>query len=232
VGATLGNSTPTHTVATATSTPTAATTTTTPLPPTVAPSDLEGLLPTLDDAKNITGDHNLTVEKTYRQITRDPKDGSIDRPECWTVFDEGAPDGYNVEALAGFFSIEYLDVQSATNTWQASQGVAAFHDAAAAQAQLSSLQSQWRRCGGSTLTATMSGYSFKTAMSVPTDSGDGITTVDLTAQLPLPVLVARAIAAKGNVVIDVLVSASGVGMDRLHQIAVSITNSVLSKIPD
>jgi hypothetical protein len=233
VGATLADDSPTR-VATPTTTtaPTATTSTPPPPPPTVAPADLEGLLPSLDDAKNITGDHDLTVNRTYRQITRDPNDGSIDRPECWTVFDEGAPDGYNVPAIAGFISIEYLDVRTATNTWQAAQGVAAFHDAAAAQAQLASLQSQWRQCGGSTLTATMSGYSFKTAMSVPADAGNGITTIDLSALgLPLPILVARAIAAKNNVVIDVLASSSGVTIDRLHQVALTITNSILGKIP-
>ncbi len=43
--------------------------------------------------------------------------------------------------------------------------------------------------------------------------------------------VAVAIAAKANVVIDVLVSASAVGGDRLQQLALSITNSILGKIP-
>ncbi len=228
VGATLTDDSPTR-VAVGTS-PTAPSTITPPPPPTVAPTALEALLPSLDDAKNITGDQDLTVKETYRQITRDPADGSIDRPECWAVFDEGAPDGYNVPAIAGFFSIEYLDVHSATNTWQAEQGVAAFHDAAAAQAQLASLQSQWRQCGGSTLTATISGYTVKTAMSVPADAGNGITTIDLsTLGLPLPV--ARAIAAKNNVVVDVLTSSSGADIDRLRQVALTITNSILAKIP-
>ena len=228
VGATLTDDSPTR-VAVGTS-PTAPSTITPPPPPTVAPTALEALLPSLDDAKNITGDQDLTVKQTYRQITRDPADGSIDRPECWAVFDEGAPDGYNVPAIAGFFSIEYLDVHSATNTWQAEQGVAAFHDAAAAQAQLASLQSQWRQCGGSTLTATISGYTVKTAMSVPADAGNGITTIDLsTLGLPLPV--ARAIAAKNNVVVDVLTSSSGADIDRLRQVALTITNSILAKIP-
>ena len=228
VGATLTDDSPTR-VAVGTS-PTAPSTITPPPPPTVAPTALEALLPSLDDAKNITGDQDLTVKQTYRQITRDPNNGSIDRPECWAVFDEGAPDGYNVPAIAGFFSIEYLDVHSATNTWQAEQGVAAFHDAAAAQAQLASLQSQWRQCGGSTLTATISGYTVKTAMSVPADAGNGITTIDLsTLGLPLPV--ARAIAAKNNVVVDVLTSSSGADIDRLRQVALTITNSILAKIP-
>jgi eukaryotic-like serine/threonine-protein kinase len=228
VGATLTDDSPTR-VAVGTST-TAPSTITPPPPPTVAPTALEALLPSLDDAKNITGDQDLTVKQTYRQITRDPNNGSIDRPECWAVFDEGAPDGYNVPAIAGFFSIEYLDVHSATNTWQAEQGVAAFHDAAAAQAQLASLQSQWRQCGGSTLTATISGYTVKTAMSVPANAGNGITTIDLsTLGLPLPV--ARAIAAKNNVVVDVLTSSSGADIDRLRQAALTITNSILAKIP-
>jgi hypothetical protein len=230
VGASLIDDSPTRVATPTSTTATSATPPPPPPPPTVAPTALEALLPSLDDAKNITGDHDLTVKQTYRQITRDPNNGSIDRPECWTVFDEGAPDGYNVPAIAGFFSIEYLDVHSATSTWQAEQGVAAFHDAAAAQAQLASLQSQWRQCGGSTLTATISGYTVKTAMSVPVDAGNGITTIDLTT-LGLPLPVARAIAAKSNVVVDVLTSSSGADIDRVRQAALTITNSILAKIP-
>jgi hypothetical protein len=234
VGTTVTDTTPTRVAAPATTTAAAATTTTTlppPPPPTVAPTDLEGLVPSLDDAKNLTGDHGLTVNRTYRQITRDPADGDIDRPECWGVFDEGAPDAYNVPAIVGFFSIEYLDTRDIHNAWQTAQGVAAFHDAAAAQTQLASLQAQWRQCGGSDLKATTKGYSFRTSMSVPADAGNGITTMELTGQLAIPLLGVRAIAAKNNVVIDVLVSSPAADAGRLRQMALTITNSILAKIP-
>jgi eukaryotic-like serine/threonine-protein kinase len=235
-GATVTDTSPTRVAAPAVTTSTATTTTTTPPPPppppTVAPTDLEGLVPTLDDAKNLTGDHSLTVHRTYRQITRDPADGDIDRPECWGVFDEGAPDAYNVPAIVGFFSNEYLDIHDYHNAWQTATGVAAFHDAAAAQAQLSSLQAQWRQCGGSSLKATTKGHSFGTDMSVPADAGNGITTLQITAHgLAAPLLGVRAIAAKNNVVVDVLVSASAADADRLQQLALTITNSILGKIP-
>jgi hypothetical protein len=39
------------------------------------------------------------------------------------------------------------------------------------------------------------------------------------------------IAAKANVVIDVLVSACAADTDRLQQVALAITNSILGKIP-
>ena len=241
VWASLGDTASTQTAATATAAPTSTTATSTtstspppppPSPPTVAPSDLEGLVPTLDDAKNLTGDHSLTVHRTYRQITRDPADGDIDRPECWGVFDEGAPDAYNVPAIVGFFSNEYLDIHDYHNAWQTATGVTAFHDAAAAQAQLSSLQAQWRQCGGSSLKATTKGHSFGTDMSVPADAGNGITTLQLTTHgLAAPLLGVRAIAAKNNVVADVLVSASAADADHLQQLALTITNSILGKIP-
>jgi eukaryotic-like serine/threonine-protein kinase len=235
VGATVTDTAPTRVAAPTTTTAPAATTTTTPPPPpppTVAPTDLEGLVPSLDDAKNLTGDHDRTVNRTYRQITRDPNDGDIDRPDCWAVFDEGAPDAYNVAAIAGFFSTEFLDTNDIHNEWQTAQGVAAFHDAAAAQAQLTSLQSQWRQCGGASLKATTKGRTFGTSMSVPADAGNGITTMEVTAHgLPIRLVGVRAIAAKANVVIDVLVSASAADNDRLHQVALTITNSILGKIP-
>ncbi len=69
-------------------------------------------------------------------------------------------------------------------------------------------------------------------MTVPVDAGNGITTMEITGHgLAVPLLGVRTIAAKNNVVIDVLVSASAADMDRLHQIALSITNSILAKIP-
>jgi eukaryotic-like serine/threonine-protein kinase len=235
VWASLGDTASTQTAATTTAAPTSTTTTTTPPPPpppTVAPSDLEGLVPTLDDAKNLTGDHSLTVNKTYRQITRDPADGDIDRPECWAVFDEGAPEAYDVPAINGFFSIEYLDTHDIHHAWQTAQGVVAFHDAAKAQAQLASVQSQWRQCGGSDLKATSKGHSWGASMSVPADAGNGITTMEITGHgLAVPLLGVRAIAAKDNIVIDVLVSASAADFGRLHQMALDITNSIFAKIP-
>ena len=80
------------------------------------------------------------------------------------------------------------------------------------------------------MTATVSGYTVKTAMSVPVDAGNGITTMDLTT-LGLPLPAARAIAAKNNVVIDVFTSSSGADIDRLREVALTITNSILAKIP-
>ena len=236
VGATLSDDSPSRVAAPSTSTAAVTTTTSTtpppPPPPTVAPTDLEGLVPTLDDAKNLTGDHSLTVKTTYRQITRDPNDGDIDRPECWSVFDEGAPDAYNVPAIKGFFSIEYLDIHDIHNAWQTAQGVVAFQDAAAAKAQLTSLQSQWRQCGGGDLKATSKGHSWGASMSVPADAGNGITTMEITSHgLAVPLLGLRAIAARNNIVIDVLVSSSASDFGRLHQMALDITNSIFAKIP-
>ena len=238
VGASLGDTAPAQTGPTTTAAPATTTTTTTspplppPAPPTVAPTDLEGLVPTLDDAKNLTGDHSLTVNKTYRQITRDPADGDIDRPECWAVFDEGAPEAYNVPAIKGFFSVEYLDTHDIHHAWQTAQGVVAFQDATTAQGQLTSVQSQWRQCGGSDLKATTKGHSWGASMSVPADAGNGITTMEITGHgLAVPLLGVRAIAAKNNVVIDVLVSASASDFGHLHQMALDITNSIFAKIP-
>ncbi len=237
VGASMGDPAPAQTAATTTAAPITTTTTSTtppppPPPPTVAPADLEGLVPTLDDAKNLTGDHSLTVKQTYRQITRDPGDGDIDRPECWSVFDEGAPDSYNVPAIKGFFSVEYLDIHDYHHAWQTAQGVVAFQDATVAQTQLASLQAQWRQCGGGDLKATNKGHSWGASMSVPADAGNGITTMEITSHgLAAPLLGERAIAAKNNVVIDVLVSSSSSDFGHLHQMAVDITNSIFAKIP-
>lgn len=48
------------------------TTTQPPPTPTVAPSAMDGLLATLDDVKNYSGDNDVTVRATYQRSTPDP----------------------------------------------------------------------------------------------------------------------------------------------------------------
>jgi hypothetical protein len=74
-----------------------------------------------------------TLAAEFTQLETRLADGDIDRPECWAVFDEGAPEAYNVPAIVGFFSVEYLDTHDMHNAWQTARGVVAFHDAATAQ---------------------------------------------------------------------------------------------------
>lgn len=234
VGLTQAGTPPTHragpSTTTAPSATTAATTTTPPPPPTVAPANLDGLLPSIGDVKNITGDSNLKGEDPVHQLTPlSPKDGTYDRPECAATIAIGIPDAYTVAplgvAMSGFF-----DLQNADGPRGSVQSVAAMQDAATAQKQLGDLRSAWRRCGGSTvkLTYADSGRVVSFSVGVPADSGAGITTIDVHAH-GQRVQFVLAMAAKNNVFVEVRASAAAV--DRARQAAVDVVNYSLGKIP-
>jgi hypothetical protein len=235
VGSTMTDTAPTRVAAPATTTAPAAATTTPPPPPpppTVAPADLAGLLPSLDDVKNITGDGALTALRTYNQLIRDPRNPTIDRPECSGAFDAGIPEAYDLPNVLGYYASVFLDVKEPRHLqWIDYQGVAAFPDAAAAQTQLTKLQSIWRECGGSTVNATWPDRrTFPISIGVPAAVGNGITILEVLPQTPIHLFDVRAIAAKANVVIDVIAS-STTGTDRSRQAALDIVNFVLGRIP-
>lgn len=226
--ATLGGAAP--------STPTAAPATTSAAPPPgpgpVAPDALATLLPGVDALKNITADQNLESGQTWDNPGRSNAEGAIDRPECWGSIAPGTPDAYTGDGLAGYHAAEFRDSHSFLKSTQAIEAVVAFHDPAAAQSQLAALLSGWRQCGGSTVTLTPpNGEALPFSVSAPADAGNGITTLDLTPK-GRQIRSARAIAAKANVIVDVMVSCSGTtdsGQPRLA--GVGIATYVLGKLP-
>ncbi len=212
---------------------TAAPATTTTAPgPTVAPDAVATLLPDLDALKNITSDQNLQTGPTWNRPSSEGR-GSIDRPECWESIGPGIPDAYPVDAIAGYHAASFTDTRTFLKSIHLIEVVAAFRDPPAAQSLLAKLLAGWRQCGGSTVNATPpGGPTIPFALSAPADAGNGITTLDLTPKGP-QVRAARAIAAKANVVVDLLVSSSGTtDGDPPRLSAVSIANYVLGKIPN
>jgi eukaryotic-like serine/threonine-protein kinase len=222
---------------TAPTTTKAITTTTTtappPAPPTVAPADLAGLLPSLDDFKNITGDQNLVALAPTFEPSHDPTEPTPDRPECWETFGGGAPNIYDMEAVVGYYSSVMNDGRDVRTAKQAAEVLLAFRDAAAAQRQLASLLSLWRQCGSTMTLIPPPGSKQKpvaVSISVPADAGNGITTMEAIAQGPvLRSRVDRAIAAKNNVVVDADVLM--INSDRGQQAVLDITNHILGRIP-
>ncbi len=224
--ATLAGSTSTHRI------PPGSSTAAGPPPPTVPPETVATLLPGLDALRDITGDANLDVGPTWNSPGRPADEGSIDRPECWGSIAAGSPDAYTPGALAGYHAGQFTDTRSMLKSMQVIQGVAAFRDPAAAQAQLAGLLSGWHQCGGYTVTLTApGGQPIAMSLSAAADAGNGITTLDLTPKA-IQVRSARAIAAKANVVIDLNVSANGTTDSAPPRAAaVSIANYILGKIP-
>jgi hypothetical protein len=200
----------------------------------VSPNDLAQLLPGLADVRNITGDHNLAVGQTWDRVGRHETEGSIDRAECWGSIGAGTPDAYNVEAVFGYRASEFSDTRDPQNPMQVIAGVAAFRDAPAAQTQLTNLLSGWRQCGGTDVKLTLpSGQILTFSLSLPTDAGNGITSMDVSTKGLVQRHSVRAIAAKANVVIDLDLSyvASGSSTTDRPKQAAGIANFILGKIP-
>lgn len=218
--------------ATSTSAHVSAPATTTPARPTVASNDIPGLVASIDVLKQITGDQNLATNKSWHQIARSNQEGTIDRPECYGALAPGTPEAYDIKDVLGFYAVASTDIHNLRNMVQVIQAVAAFHDAPAAQAQLAKLQAQWRQCGGTSLKVTFAGGLTATmALTVPADAGNGITTMQQTTQ-GLPIHTLRAIAAKANIVTDLVLSYAGnaITVDP-QQAIVAIVNYIWGRVP-
>jgi eukaryotic-like serine/threonine-protein kinase len=202
-----------------------------PAPPTVAPDTVATLLTGLDALKNIADDQNLEAGATWDKPARSDQEGAVDRPECWGSVAPGTPDAYT-EDIAGYRAQEFTDTRTFLKSIQIIEGVAAFRDPPTAQSQMTQLLAGWHQCGGTTVIATMpSGQPIPFSVGVPADAGNGITTLDLNPK-GIQVRSTRAIAAKANVIVDLLVSSRGTSdSDRSRQVSVSIANDILGKIP-
>jgi hypothetical protein len=205
-----------------------------PAPATVAPNDLARLLPGLADVRNLTRDNNLAAGQTWDHADKRDRKGTIDRDECWESIDPGSSDAYNVEAVFGYRASEFSDHRDPQNPLQVVTGVAAFRDESATQTQLANLLSGWRQCGGSDVKMTLpSAQALTFSVGLPTDAGNGITTMEVATKGLVPRHFVRAVAAKANVVIDLnlsYVASSGSTTDRPQQ-AAALANFVLQKIP-
>jgi hypothetical protein len=199
----------------------------------VTPTGLPGLLPTIDDVKRFMGVPNLVALPPTFKPGPDSDSASVDRPECWPVMGGGAPNT-DMQALVGYYGWVLIDDHDVPALKEAGQVLMAFRDPPAARRQLANLLSIWRKCGGSTMNILpppgKQSPPVAVSMGVPSDAGNGITAMVLTAQGPvLRSRNDRAIFAKNNVVVDINVVL--VDTDRGRQAALDIANYILGKIP-
>ncbi len=192
----------------------------------VAPADLAGLLPNVTQIQALTGDFNLTLHLTYTQLAVQHREGVIDRAECEGLLVIGDARVYDTGAVRGMHVTDYVDMTNGF-TMEPVQAVAAYDNAAAAQTAINTLLAGWRKCGGTDFNLNFNGTVLTQRAGVPAEAGHGITTVTATGTNSV-MFTARAIAAKDNVVVDVLVGAKS----DLTPVAVNITNAILAKIPD
>jgi eukaryotic-like serine/threonine-protein kinase len=192
----------------------------------VAPADLAGLLPNATQIAALTNDYRLTLQFTVTDLAVQHREGVIDRTECEGLLVLGDARVYDTATVRGLYLTDYVD-QANGFALEAVQGVSAYDDAPAAQAAKDKLLAGWRACGGTQFNLNFNGTILTHGVSVPADAGHGITTATATITNAVG-CTARAIAAKANVVVDVLVGAK---TDQTP-VAVAITNAILAKIPD
>ncbi|OBH74291.1 hypothetical protein A5682_00220 [Mycobacterium mantenii] len=205
--------------------------TTTARQPTVAASDLANLEPTLDDVKTITGDQLLIAGTTlHRPNIGNAMGQTLDRPECKVAIDAGIPDSYDAGVMLGFYMPAFIDRGDPYNTVAVGSAVTAFLDSATAQAQQAKMLSTWSKCGASpSVQVTFpDGRPFTFQVKGPNSTGNGVSTMEFVTETEMSV---HAVATKANVVIDLLVSYTGKGVDRARQAAVDVANQILNKIP-
>ncbi|OBI07238.1 hypothetical protein A5714_22655 [Mycobacterium sp. E2462] len=224
VEATLPRTTP----AAAPTTPPTPTTTTA-----VVVADLDGLLPSLDDVKTMTGDDAISGAASYHRPTITVPRAIIDRPDCWGAVSSGDPTVY-ASPLLGFSESDFKDTSPNSQLqWSVGEGVAAYAGNDAAHTQLANVTAIWRRCGGATTQETWPGNVQDTVtIGSPSDAVNGISTITMKQAAPgrISAFGVHAIAQKSNVVADVFAFTNS-SEDNAHRTALAVVNAILGKIP-
>lgn len=222
-------STPTTTSVTATTTPTT-TSPPAPLPPPPPPTvdavSQRGLVLPVEEIRAITGDAGSRLIEENDDPYNPTEDGSVFEPaDCVPAFLAGT-----VQLYQGFnYQQYYANIQGNEDTRvQVQQLVTTFATPAAAQSALRTYLEVWARCAGSKLTWSIPGEARRGTYTIgaPQDAGTGITTLRNTYDLNgVPYL--HAIAAKNNVLVDVLVS----GGNKISDEHVTVARRILERIP-
>ncbi|WP_131813590.1 sensor domain-containing protein [Mycolicibacterium fortuitum] len=216
-------------------TPPPTTTTTTPEPPPlplVTEAQLPGLLLNLDDSIRLVGlndGYSPYEETTLRNVT----DLSMTPPECLSVVAPGLPVSYGNSGHSATLSRSFtnLDVKTMFALGNFDERATLYADGPAASRQVDAIEKAWQGCHGSNTQNGPSGPVVFDVGEVTRSATDpSIVLLSSTVQDGPKLMVgsrsSRAVAAKSNVVVDVVVFAPDPG-GRAEAAAIEI----LSRIP-
>jgi eukaryotic-like serine/threonine-protein kinase len=193
--------------------------------PTVAAADLEGLLPTATQLRSLAADPSLQLNVTINHFAALTGGGTPDRMECLGTISIGDPRVLDPGPVQGIYLTAYTDA-SGGKILLPSQAAMAYANAATAQTTVQGLLAKWRACSGTSFNVVYKGQSSSFSVGPVTDAGHGITALTVTAAGGV-LAFDRAVAAKANVLVDVMITSKG----SVGPVAISIANAVLDKIP-
>lgn len=193
-----------------------------PVEPHVNPADLAGLLFTADEltTKFTRNGTNLVVHESYTSLTQQP--GSVSPSQCLAALSVGDPRVYDPAAVRGYQRLDFKDT-SPPGITELSVSVTSFDTAGAAAAQRHSIAADWQNCTISGVTDS-AGRVFDTGHGLYDAGVDPVVIEGRGAGLQ-PNFV-HELAAKANVVVDVLVTEDYHSVDVLP-----VAQAILAKIP-
>jgi len=192
-----------------------------PTEPHVAPAALERLLTAPRD-----GDAAMTLKQTRTGLTLMP--GSVNPAGCLAVISVGDPRLYDSSAERGHYRTDYINNQSPGYA-QVEQAVTAYDSVAAAAAARSRITKGWDTPGWEScreVTEEPSGHTYR-RYTHGAFGPDGSLVEAEDDSDPLKPRIVHAVAAKANVVVDVLATVTLTH----HADAAAVAKAILARIP-
>jgi serine/threonine-protein kinase len=168
-------------------------------PPNVDETALDGLLLTIEETREIMAAPDLQIDHTYEEMP--PSTVGYNPEECASAAFNTVEAGYRDSGFTAVRGVVLTEPEPMDTTHLVDQGVVAFPDAAAATDYITKTVEKWRGCAGQPFVVTRSQSTENWTFGEVTDN-DGINVITKSAEGGLPC--SHAIAAKANVVVDVV----------------------------
>jgi hypothetical protein len=195
-----------------------------PPPPPITPAGMAGLLPSLDEMRQLMNNPDLTDAGNGDEVgVVSSSVQTFDPPECVVSMNSFTPQPYQD---SGYRSVLSVNASGPHGNTQAGIGVAVFDDAAAAQKTLSNYVALLQQCAGKTLTWTIVQDAKWSKFILGAAENSGPVTGVHNTNIGSPTGIYRAIGAKSNVLVDVQMVGAGLTDQNIRAV-----NNVFEKIP-
>lgn len=195
-----------------------------PPPPPVTPAGMAGLLPSLEEMRQLMNEPNLSDVGNGDEVSPvSPSQQTFDPPDCVVSMNSFTPQAYQD---SGYRSVLSVNASGPHGNVQAGIGVAVFDDAAAAQRALTNYVTLLQQCAGKTLTWTIVPDAKWSKFTLGAPENTGTVTGLHNTNIGSTTGIYRAVGAKSNVLVDVQMVGAG-----LTDQNITAVNRVFEKIP-